>query len=149
MKLHSFSAQLSAGVALAFLSCGISNSHAVSATPIQNANAGFSQFSPFMQVSWEQHKIDELSHAYHLLEHSNADYHGHKVEAMHAIKKAAEVLGVELHGGEHHEEDQWDSDRRLREAKRLLEDLASENGGKEQPHIHRALKELDKALATK
>jgi hypothetical protein len=68
---------------------------------------------------------------------------------MHAIKKAGEVLGVEFHGKEHAEESQWESDRRLREARHLLQDLIVEGKGVEQPHIHRAINELDKALAVK
>jgi hypothetical protein len=119
------------------------------ATPIQNADESFAQASSFEQTAWDQDRIDKLAHAYHLLEGADADYNGHRVEAMHAIKKAAEALGVELHGHEHAEESQWKSDRRMDEAKRILEDLAVENGGHEQPHIHRAIKELEKARAAR
>jgi hypothetical protein len=149
MKLRSFSVQISAGVALALLSCGVSNGHAASATLIQNAGDGFAQPPPFRQITWEQTKIEKLEHAYHLLEHADGDYGGHRVGAMHAIKKAAETLGVELHGKAHAEESQWKSDRRLHEAKHLLEDLVIEGKGKEQPHIHRAIREIEKALAAK
>jgi hypothetical protein len=149
MKLHSLSVQLAAGVALALLSCGISNGHAASATLMQNAGDGFAQPPRFQQITWEQTRIEKLEHAYRLLEHADGDYGGHRVAAMHAIKKAAETLGVELHGKAHAEESQWKSDRRLHEARHLLEDLVVEARGKEQPHIHRAIKEIDKALALK
>jgi hypothetical protein len=149
MKLYSLSVQLSAVIALAFLSCGINNNCAACATVAQDTGESFSKSSPFEPVAWEQYKVEKLEHAYHLLEHADGDYGGHRVEAMHSIKKAAENLGVEFHGHEHAEESQWKSDRRLREARRLLEDLVVESGGKEQPHIHRAIKEIDRALATK
>jgi hypothetical protein len=149
MKTRSISVQISAGVALALLSFGISNARAAAATPLQNAGDQFARLSPFQQITWEQNKIEKLQHAYHLLEHADGDYGGHREAAMRSIKKASEILGVELKGGEHAEESQWKSDRRLREAKHLLEDLAVEAKAKEQPHIHRAIKELDKALAAK
>lgn len=149
MKTYSLSVQISAGVVLALLSSGISNGLAASAPLIQNAGDNFAQSPSFQQVTWEQNKIEKLQHAYHLLEHADADYGGHRDLAMKSIKKAAEVLGVDLTGKEHAEEGQWKSDRRMHEAKHLLEDLVVEGKGKEQPHIHRAIKELDKALATK
>jgi hypothetical protein len=149
MKLCSFSVQISAGAFLALLSFGISSGHAASATFIQNAGESFDQSPPFQQITWEQYKIEKLEHAYLLLEHADGDYGGHRVGAMHAIKKAAETLGVELHGKAHAEESQWKSDRRLHEAKHLLEDLVVEGKGKEQPHIHRAIREIEKALAVK
>lgn len=149
MKIRFLLIPLVAGAALALLSCGISNGHAASATFIQNAGDSFAQPPPFQQITWEQTKIEKLEHAYHLLEHADGDYGGHRVAAMHAIKKAAETLGVELHGKAHAEESQWKSDRRLHEARHLLEGLVVEARGKEQPHIHRAIKELEKALALK
>ena len=149
MKTRLLSVQISAGVVLAVLSFGISSGHAASATPIQMAGECCAQSSPFQQITWEQTKIDKLAHAYRLLEHAEGDYSGHRLEAMHAIKKAAELLGVELHGKAHAEESQWKSDRQLREARHLLEDLVVEGAGKEQPHIHRAIKEIEKALAVK
>jgi hypothetical protein len=149
MKLRSLSVQLAAGAVLAILSIGIGRGHAASATPIQNAGEGFAQPAPFQQITWEQYKIDKLEHAYRLLEHAREDYGGHRLEALHAVKKAAEALGVEFHGKDHAEESQWQSDRRLREAKHLLKDLVVEGKGIEQPHIRRAIKEIDKALALK
>jgi hypothetical protein len=149
MKMYTLSVQISAGVVLALLSCGISNGHAASATPVQNKDNHFAQSSQFQPVTWEQYKIEKLQHAYRLLEHADGDYSGHRDLAMRSIRKAAEVLGVELRGEEHAEESQWRSDRRLHEAKHLLEDLVGEGQGKEQPHIHHAIKELNKALALK
>jgi len=148
MKTCSLSVRISAGVVLALLSGSVSNVLAASPTLTQNGGDSFTQSSPFQNITWEQTKIEKLQHAYHLLEHADGDYGGHRDLAMKSIMKAAAVLGVDLIGREHAEESQWKSDRRLHEAKRLLQDLISDYG-KEQPHIHRAIKELDKALALK
>jgi len=147
MKSLSFSVQFSFGAALALLTLGLCNGHATSVTPLQTAGAA--QSSPFQQVRWEEAKIDQLRHAYHLLEHADGDYGGHRAEAMRSIKKAAEILGAELTWKGHAEESQWKSDRRLREAKSLLRNLVDETHGKEQAHIERAMKEIDKALSLK
>ncbi len=149
MKMRSIAVCLSAGVALAFLSFGPGNAHAAAATQLQTAGNGFVQPPQFQQVNWEEAKIEKLQRAHYLLEHADGDYGGHRVAAMKSIKKAAAILGVELSWKGHGEESQWKSDRRLREAKTLLEGLADETKGKEQPHVHRAIKELDKALALK
>jgi hypothetical protein len=149
MKTKSSTVQLSTGIAVAVLACGIANLHAASAPVAQPLNEATVQAPQFETVAWETVRIEKLQHAYYLLEHANSEYNGHKVEAMHSIKKAAETLGVELHGHSHWDgEEQWNSDRRLNEARNILENLA-EKDGPEQPHIHRAIKELDKALATK
>ncbi len=148
MKTYSTMVRISVGVAVAVLGIGINNSHAVSAAPIQIAD-GPGQSSLFQNVRWEEEKIEKLRHAYYLLDHAKGDYAGHRLEAMHSIKRAAGILGVELKGGGHEGESQWASDRKLREARRLMSELVAETGGKEQEHVHRAVKELDKALATR
>jgi hypothetical protein len=132
MKLQSLLVRISLGTVLAFFLCGMGGSRAAAATP-----------------AWEQAKIDKLEHACHLLQHADVDYKGHRAEAVIAIKKAAKILGVEFHEKVHPGETQWLSDRRLREAKRLLQDLVVEGKGAEQPHIQRAIKEIDKALEVK
>jgi hypothetical protein len=149
MKSRTFLIQITGGVALALLCCGISQGHPASAPLSQNAGDANAQAPSFQQISWEHEKIEKLQHAYHLLEHADGDYAGHKEEAKKSIRKAAEVLGVDLHGKEHPEESQWKSDRHLREARRILKELIFEGNGVEQPHIHKAIKEIDRALETK
>ena len=150
MKTNSLTAQISTGIALALLSFGTGLGRAATATPLQTTGDQFTQASPFQNVAWEENKFEKLRHAYHLLEHADGDYSGHREAAMKSIRRAAETVGADLHKGEGHaEESQWNSDRRLHEARHLLEDLVAEGNGKEQPNIHRAIKELDKALATK
>jgi len=146
MKMKTLTVELSAGIAVALLSVGVNNGFATTATYIPNATEGYSAASPFQHVAWEEAKREKLRHAYVLLEHTNGDYHGHKMEAMHSLKKAAAILGFELNGHQHEGEAQWDSDHRVREAKHILEDLADETHGDEQAHLHHAIKELDKAM---
>ena len=143
--------RVSTGVAAAVLTAGVNNLFAISAPPVATpaALAPADQPFAFENVRWETVRIEKLRHAYYLLDHADGDYHGHRIEAMHAIKKAAEVLGVDIKGGGHAEEAQWESDRKLREARRILMELADQTGSHEQPHIHRAIKELDRALVIK
>jgi hypothetical protein len=150
MKLHSVSVQIAAGVALALFSCGISNGHEAGAPLAQSAGEGPAQPPQLRRLqTFDDYKVVKLEQAYQLLEHMTADYEGHRTEAMHSISKAAEVLGFELHGKPRVEESQWKSDRRLKEAKHRLEEIPAESEGKEQPHIQRAIDELEKALAVK
>jgi uncharacterized protein YaiE (UPF0345 family) len=146
MNIKSIGISLSAGTALGILAGGINSGRAASVTVVPNADYNISTASAFQSVRWEEAKIEKLRHAYRLLELAKSDYNGHRVEAMHSIKKAAEVLGVELKGWkEHAEESQWESDRRVSEARRILESLQDETRGREQEHVHKAVKELEKA----
>jgi hypothetical protein len=95
---------------------------------------------------WEEAKRHKLRHAYWLLEQSDRDYHGHKDKAIKEIKKAAEILGMDLHGEGYGGEKQKWSDERLREAKHALQDIVEATGGHEHEHIRTAIKEIDKAL---
>jgi hypothetical protein len=149
MKKHSIAVYLSAGAVLAILTGGTGSLQAASATSVQNSGDAFAQATPFQTVAWAEAKAEKLRHAYYLLEHANGDYAGHRVVAMRSIKKAAEILGVEIKGGGHAEEAQWASDKQVGEARRLLKELVDTTGGKEQAHVTRAVKELDKALTVK
>ena len=150
MKTESLAVRLSTGVVLALLSCTVNNGRAASTTLIPNASDGYAQAAPFLNIKWEEAKIEKLRHAYYLMDHAKQDYHGHRVEAIRHLKKAGEALGVEIKGGgPHPEEHQWDSDRNLTEAKHILEGLVDETHGTEQEHLHNAVKELEKALAVK
>lgn len=148
MKTNSILVYLCTGAALIALGGGVSNGLAAMPTRLQTTvEQPASDF--FQNIRWEAGKIEKLRHAYYLLEHADGDYRGHREAAMHSIKKAADLLGFEIKGGGHAEESQWNSDRKLREARQLLADLQDETGGKEQAHVHSAVKELDKALRTR
>jgi hypothetical protein len=147
MKTNSNLIRIACVAALVILADGKGNGFTANALPVATVDAG-QPFAP-QTIRWEEEKVEKLRHAYYLLEHADGDYAGHRVAAMRSIKKAAEILGVEIRGGGHAEEAQWNSDRKLHEAKHILEDLQDQTGGKEQAHVHRAVKELDKALVTR
>lgn len=93
-----------------------------------------------------------LHHAYRILASGDHDYHGHRDEALNQIHKAADLLGVDLHGDDRDREKQVLSDDRLREAKGLLKNVLdnSEVKGQERisHHIELAIREIDLALRT-
>lgn len=149
MKIGTLSKQLRAGLALGLITFGINSLHAAAMPQVQSADGAALQASDFQNVDWEQAKIDQLRHAYHLLEHADGDYGGHREAAMKALKRAAEAVHTELHWTPRGEEMQWKSDKKMREARRLLKELVVEGHGKEQPNIHEAIREIDKALTVR
>jgi len=92
----------------------------------------------------------ELRHIYWQLEHANHDYNGHRQEAVDQIRRAAEIMGMDLHGegydSGHGDQPQHWSDHQLREARDRLADLSGRTGGREHEHLDRAVHELDRAL---
>jgi hypothetical protein len=91
-----------------------------------------------------------MHHAYRILASGDHDYHGHRVEAMHQIHKAADFLGVDLTGDDKFHEKQFLSDDRLREARDLLKNVRNAAEVKSQDrishHIDLAIHEIDAAL---
>ncbi len=105
-------------------------------------------------MGWGDDQRHELRHVYWELEHADRDYDGHRHEAIEQIRKAAEVLGMDLHGegygaGEGEGEPQHWSDHRLREARDKLADLSNRSAGREHDHLDRAVHELDRALESR
>lgn len=93
---------------------------------------------------------DELAHAYYLLKTANADYKGHRANALHAVENAGKDLGMELKGGLPEKERQWKSDAQLEEASRLLRDVRDKMEDHDRQRVadrvERAIQEIDKAL---
>lgn len=93
---------------------------------------------------------EELVHAYFLLKTADADYHGHRANALHAVENAGKELGLELKGGIPERERQWKSDAQMQEAARLLRDardtMESHDRQKVADRLERAIKEVDAAL---
>jgi hypothetical protein len=91
-----------------------------------------------------------LHRAYHILATGDHDYHGHRIDAMKQIHKAADLLGVDLTGDDKDHEKQVLSDDRLREAKNLLQNVLGASEVKSQKHISHhieaAIKEINEAL---
>ena len=122
-------------------------------TPSQTANvqAPASTFAQFQTVEFRNSAEADMMHrAYRILASGDHDYHGHRVEAMNQIHKAADMLGVDLRGDDKDREKQFLSDDRLREARDLLKHVLdnSEVKGQERisHHIELAIKEIDGAL---
>lgn len=96
---------------------------------------------------------EEITHAYILLAHADADYAGHKGNAMHELSAAGKKLGLKLEGEALVGERQWKSDQKLVEARRLLKDarekLESADRTSAADRVDTAIHELDIALKVK
>ncbi len=95
-------------------------------------------------------EADMLHRAYHILATGDHDYHGHRAEAMKQVKKAADLLGLDLKGDDKDREKQVLSDDKLREARGLLQNVLVASEVKDQghitKHINAAIKEINTAL---
>lgn len=145
MNCHKIANYLST-VALAIgLPMGLSTAHA---SPVSNLPL-FAQVDihvPGIHIEFGEDRRKQLRHAYWLLEQSDRDYHGHRMAAMEEVRKAAHGLGMDLHGeGYGGEKLHW-SDKHLREARDILDDLARHSGGHERDHLREAVHQLDRAL---
>ena len=96
---------------------------------------------------------EELAHAYYLLKTAKADYHGHRKAALEEVGAAGRELGIELKGGAPEGERQWESDRQIKEARRLLADVRDRMEAHDRDriahHLEVSIKEVDKALEVK
>jgi hypothetical protein len=146
MKLRFIANFTSVAALAAILPLGISSAHAVSATTVPVAGDTVVQPSQFQRVNWGEAKKRKLRRAYWLLEIADRDYEGHRVKAMEEVKKAGDIIGMDLHGDGYGGEKKPLSDERLHEAKTLLVEVAEETGGKEFEHLHTAIRELNHAL---
>jgi hypothetical protein len=114
---------------------------------MMSSRAASAPSSPDANISGlQQAKRHKLRHAYWLLEQADHDYKGHRGKAMEEVKKAAKIMGLDLHGEGYGGEHQVWSDERLREARQLLVDIVDKSHEGEHEHIWKAIQELDKAL---
>jgi hypothetical protein len=125
----------------------------MAATPQQRANTTVSATTPnqFETVAFSDTKEADMMHrAYRILATGDHDYHGHRIEAMHRIKKAANLLGLDLSGDDKDREKQFLSDDKLREARGLLQNILGASEVKDQKrvtrHLEAAISEIDTAL---
>jgi hypothetical protein len=123
-------------------------------TPSQTANVQASaSFAQFQTIGFNDSEEAGMMHrAYRILASGDHDYHGHRVEALNQIHKAADLLGVDLKGDDKDHEKQFLSDDRLREARDLLHHVLDAAEVKSQDrishHIELAIREIDLALRT-
>lgn len=125
----------------------------MAATPSQTASvqAPASAFAQIQTIEFRNSAEEGmLHHAYRILASGDHDYHGHRIEALNQIHKAADLLGVDLRGDDKDRERQVLSDDRLREARDLLKNVRNAAGVKDQDrishHIDLAIREIDLAL---
>jgi hypothetical protein len=92
-----------------------------------------------------------LHRAYRILAYGDHDYKGHRAAAMKQVKKAAELLGVDLSGDDRNRQPQVLSDDDLRDARNLLTNVLGASEVKSQDrivrHINAAIKQIDIALS--
>jgi hypothetical protein len=147
MKIKYLSNYVSMAALAALFPFTSMSSHAAPAPSSLDANNSALQQAQPQRVGWEESKKHKLRTAYWLLEHADRDYDGHRLVAVKEVKKAGEVIGMDLHGEGYGGESKWASDKRMREAKRLLIEVREETGGgEEHKHLRNALKEIDLAL---
>lgn len=96
---------------------------------------------------------EELAHAYYLLKAAKADYSGHRHKALDQVEAAGKGLGIELKGGVEERERQWESDKQMAEARRLLGDVRDRMEAQDREriaeHLDEAIRQVDIALRKK
>jgi len=96
-------------------------------------------------------EADMLHRAYRILATGDHDYKGHRVKAMNQVKKAADMLGLDLSGDDKDHQKQILSDDKLREARDLLTHVLDNSDVKGQKkiskHVQSAIDEIDTALS--
>jgi hypothetical protein len=125
---------------------------AIATTTPQTASAPVAQAGIFQTVGFsDSREAGELHQAYRILATGDHDYKGHRAKAMEQVKKAADLLGVDLRGDDKDKEKQVLSDDRLREARGYLENVLGASEVKDQKHIadhiNAAIKQIDVALS--
>ncbi len=122
---------------------------AVTSPQTVNTQAAAVSAPQFETVAFKDSKeADMLHRAYHILATGDHDYHGHRMDAMKQIHKAADLLGVDLTGDDKDHEKQVLSDDRLREAKGLLQNVLGASEVKSQKHISHHIEEAIKQINT-
>ncbi len=96
-------------------------------------------------------EADMMHQAYRILASGDHDYKGHRLAAMKQVKKAADLLGLDLSGDDKDREKQVLSDDKLREARDLLTHVLDNSDVKGQKgisdHVNAAIKQINIALS--
>jgi hypothetical protein len=147
MKIKYLSHYAPKAALAALLPFSVLSSRAATQPSSLDANTAVLRQAQFQRVDWEESKRHKLRTAYWLIEHADRDYEGHRKVALKEVKKAGDVIGMDLHGDGYSGEAKWESDKQLREARRLLKEVRLETGGgEEHKHLRTAIKEIDLAL---
>ena len=106
----------------------------------------------FGAIAHAETQREEIAHAYVLLAHADADYAGHRANAMKILSAVGKDLGLHLEGDAVETERQWKSGRKLMEARRILRDasekLEEKDRDRASARVDKAIRELDAALKT-
>jgi hypothetical protein len=140
---------------------------AVSAAPAQNGqhrravranrpNRG-AAYNPYYTAGYRgtpaTGDVQTLTQAYSTLASADHDYKGHRIKAMHAIKKAARLMGQKVGGDGKAKEQQNLSDDQLRGVQTMLQKVRSSVGGRNSQHVlehlNSAIHEVNIALSIK
>ena len=147
MKIQYFSNYASVAALAVLLPLTMLSSRAATAPATLDANNSALQQAQPQRLGWEEAKKHKLRTAYWLIEHADRDYDGHRKAALKEVKKAGDIIGMDLHGEGYAGEPKWESNRRLIEARRLLKEVRLETGGgEEHKHLRNAIHEIDVAL---
>lgn len=140
---------LSTIVIVSVLGSGIS---ALASAAPQAAGTPVVSQSQFETVAFsDSAEAGMLRRSYWILDSANKDYDGHRAKAMHQIKEAARMLGLDLNAGDDRarERQVW-SDDRLRTADDLLSHVLNAAEVKGQPrisqHVSEAMNQIGLAL---
>jgi hypothetical protein len=147
MKIRYLLNYVSMAALAGLLPLGLSSVRAASQPSTLDTDGAVLQQAQFQRVDWEEGKRHKLRTAYWLIEHADHDYGGQRKTALKEVKKAGDIIGMDLHGEGYKGEPQWESDKRLREARRLLKEVGLETGGgEEHKHLRLAIRAIDIAL---
>lgn len=142
---------LTVAVLVAVLSWGMNlraNTPPMSQTP-GGSVAGQNQFQTV--AFRDSAEAGMLHRAYQILATGDHDYKGHRVKAMHAVKAAADLLGLDLSGDDKDKQSQPLSDEKLREAQGLISQVLGAAEVKAQKrvvkHLNEAVHQINAALS--
>jgi hypothetical protein len=151
MNTKLFSLQVA--VLAAALTCGAAlRANTIPTTrTVSRTGASLAEFQPV--AFRDSAEAGMLRRAYRILASGDHDYKGHRAKAMEAVKAAAELLGVDLHGDDKDKESQPLSDARLREAQGLITQVLGAAEVKDQKriakHLNVAVNHINAALSIK
>ncbi len=147
---------IAALVALMFAS-SVSAQHGHKRNSVRANRPYRSGYSPYYTAGYRgtpaTGDVQTLTQAYSTLASADHDYKGHRVKAMHAIKKAARLMGQKIGGDGKGKEQQTLSDSQLKGVQTSLQKVrstvAGHNSQRVVAHINTAIHELTTALSIK
>ncbi|HTR42961.1 MAG TPA: hypothetical protein VMH87_15210 [Pseudomonadales bacterium] len=127
---------------------------AITTSTPQTASVPSAPIGLFQTVGFsDSQEAAKLHQAYRILATGDHDYKGHRAKAMEQVKKAADMLGMDLRGDDKDKEKQVLSDDQLRLARGYLQNVLGASEVKDQKkisdHINAAIHQIDVALSVR